>query len=163
MKEHGIYFGKQDIYNLIRSEGGVWNDSKERPIVCIIESKECEGLYWAIPMGNWDHRDGHAQNRINYYLTRPENDIRSCYYHVGKTDINSIFFISDAIPITDKYIEREYLIRSSGQQYVIKNKKLLTELERKLFRLLSDENSQPNKYRQKITAVKNRLISELKN
>lgn len=45
MNIHGIYFGKDEIYNMIRSEGGVWNDSKERPIFCLIESAEHAGLY----------------------------------------------------------------------------------------------------------------------
>lgn len=76
MNIHGIYFGKDEIYNMIRSEGGVWN-------------------------------------------------------------------------------------RYSQKQQVIKNKKLISELERKLFRILSDENANPNKYRQHITDIKNKLIEEL--
>lgn len=63
--------------------------------------------------------------------------------------------------MTDKYIEREYLNRYSQKQQVIKNKKLISELERKLFRILSDENANPNKYRQHITDIKNKLIEEL--
>ncbi|SEA93276.1 hypothetical protein SAMN02910384_02769 [Pseudobutyrivibrio sp. ACV-2] len=158
---HGIYFGKDEIYNKIRSEGGVWNDSKERPIFCLIESAEHAGLYWAIPLGNWNHRDDKAKERIRKYINFPDTDLRSCFYHLGKTDTDTIFFISDAIPITDKYIEREYLNRYSKQQQIIKNKKLISELERKLFRILSDENANPNKYRQHITDIKNKLIEEL--
>ena len=50
MIKSGMYFAKQEIYDLIRSLGGEWNDSKERPIVCIIESKEIDGLFYAIPV-----------------------------------------------------------------------------------------------------------------
>lgn len=52
MRENGIYFGKSDFYRVIRETGGVWNDSKDRPIVCLIKSTENDKLYWAIPMGN---------------------------------------------------------------------------------------------------------------
>ena len=50
--------------------------------------------------------------------------IRSCYYHLGRTTSKSIFFISDAIPITDKYILSEHLA-SNDTPYIIKNSVLL--------------------------------------
>lgn len=49
MKEKAMYFAKNEIYDKIRKSGEQWNDSKERPIVCLIESKETKGLYSAIP------------------------------------------------------------------------------------------------------------------
>lgn len=160
MREKGMYFGKEDIYQKIREIGGVWNDSKDRPIVCLIESSEKDGLYWAIPVGNWNHRDQDAKDRINRYLQYPENDLRSCYYHIGKTTVKSIFFISDVIPITSYYIERDYL-GFDKNQYVIKNKKLIGELEKKLKRILAFENIKNNYFRQRITDLKKILIEEL--
>ena len=109
MIEHGMYFGKKEFYQIIRDVGGVWNDSKERPIICLIKSLEHEGLYWAIPVGNYNHRDDAAKKRIHNYINRSRDDIASCFYHIGNTNEKSIFFISDVVPITDKYIEREYL------------------------------------------------------
>lgn len=44
------------FYELIKFLGGQWNDVKKRPIFCVFESDEHKDLYWAIPMGNWDHR-----------------------------------------------------------------------------------------------------------
>jgi len=44
MKEHGMYFGKKEFYQIIRDNGGVWNDSKERPILCLIKSIECNDI-----------------------------------------------------------------------------------------------------------------------
>lgn len=52
MIKNSMYFAKREIYDLIRSLGGQWNDSKERPIVCIFESNEHKGLYYAVPVGN---------------------------------------------------------------------------------------------------------------
>lgn len=161
MIEHGMYFGKTQLYELIRACGGSWNDSKDRPIFCCIESAEERGLYWAIPVGNWHHRNEAAKNRLSYYLNLPQDDIRSCYYHVGRTTVKSIFFISDAIPVTDQYIDREYHRLDRREIYVIKNAVLISELQRKLFRILSVEKSSPNYFRQHITDVKNILIEEL--
>lgn len=91
-----------------------------------------------------------------------KKDIRSCFYHIGNTDIKSIFFISDAVPITDKYIEREYKDKTN-KIHIVKNKVLLAELEYKLGRILQFEKSKPNYFRQHITDLKNYLIEELEN
>ena len=91
MQEKGIYFGTKDFYDVIKSVGGKWNDTKERPLVCLVKSTENEDLYWAIPLGNWDHRNQAAKDRINNYLSYPDDDIRSCFYHVGNTDARSSF------------------------------------------------------------------------
>jgi hypothetical protein len=64
MRENGMYLGTEAIYQKIRDVGGKWNDTKERPIVCLIESTERTGLYWAIPVGNWNHRDTANQQRV---------------------------------------------------------------------------------------------------
>lgn len=161
MEEHSIYYGKNEFYDIIRNLGGSWNDSKERPILCLIKLSENDNIYWAIPMGNLDHRNQQAKERIQKFLNYKESDIRSCYYHVGRTDVNSIFFISDIVPITEKYIERSYIGKYTSKPYVIKNKKLLGELLRKAKRILSWENAKPNFYRQHITDIKNYLIAEI--
>ena len=160
MVEKGLYYANSDFTKMIRSVGGEWNDTKHRPIVCLIKSSQNDDLYWAIPMGKLNHRDSNQQKRLNYFLNLPNNDIRSCYYHIGRTSTKSIFFISDAIPITDKYIDGIH-VGGDNKHYVIKNPNLIKELERKLFRILSIENSKPNYFRQHITDVKNALINEL--
>ncbi|MDD4592237.1 MAG: hypothetical protein PHG06_17695 [Parabacteroides sp.] len=160
MITNAIYFGKEALYETIKSNGGEWNDSKERPIVCLIRSSEHNDLYWAIPVGKWDHRENAAQTRIQKYLNYEDHDLRSCFYHLGRTTCKSIFFVSDVIPITDNYIERQYL-NYDNNHYIIKNPNLLSELNRKLKRILSYENSKPNYFRQHITDIKECLIAEL--
>lgn len=160
MVEHGVYYALAAYGELVRGLGGAFADSKHRPIVCLVESKEQPGLYWAIPMGKWNHRTQEQQSRIYRYLDLPQNDIRSCYYHVGRTTSKSIFFVSDAFPITEKYIESGHL-DAHGEHYIIKNPKLLEQLQRKLFRILSIENTRPDSFRQHITTVKTYLIAEL--
>lgn len=160
MIEKGMYFGDDSIYKLIRDLGGQWNDTKERPIVCLVKANESDDLYWAIPVGNWNHRDDFAKKRIMRYLKSDTRNIASCFYHLGNTTTKSIFFISDVIPITDKYINREYLGYNS-QIFVIKNPNLIKELERKLRRILAYENANPNYFRQHITDIKEYLLKEL--
>jgi len=110
-------------------------------------------------MGIVGHRSQAAMDRINKFLSYPDNDIRSCYYHIGRTTNRSIFFVSDAFPIIDKYIVEEH-VDCNKNHYIIKNKPLISELERKLFRILAYENANPNHFRQHITAFKNHLIAE---
>ncbi len=162
MTERGLYYANSNFANIIKSVGGEWNDTKHRPIVCLIKSSENDKLYWAIPMGKLNHRNTQQIERLHKFLNFPDNDIRSCYYHIGRTTSKSIFFISDAIPITDNYIE-DIHVGADNKHYIIKNPNLISELERKLKRILSDENSQPNKYRQHITDVKKYLLDEIKN
>jgi hypothetical protein len=157
---NAMYFGKSEIYDVIRKVGGTWNDNKERPIVCLLRVDNTD-VYWAIPVGNWNHRDSAAKVRIESFFNHPENDISSCFYHVGNTTTKSIFFISDVIPITDKYIDREYL-GWNNNVYIIKNTKLLNELMRKLKRIIYYEDKNPNYFRQHITDVKKYLLNELK-
>ena len=160
MIEHGMYFGKSEFYQIIRDNGGSWNDSKERPIICLIKSTECNNLYWAIPVGNYEHRNEQAKERIQKFMQYNKKDIRSCFYHIGHTNEKSIFFISDVVPITDKYIDREYL-NPSKKIHIVKNKVLLADLEYKLRRILTYEKNYPNFFRQHITDIKNYLIKEL--
>lgn len=161
MIECGLYFATEDFKHLVRSVGGEWNDTKERPMICLVRVKGIDGMYWAIPMGNLAHRTPKQVDRINWYMSLPERDIRSCFYHVANTTEKSIFFMSDAIPITDKYIDRPYTY--NHQPYIVRNKSVIAELERKLARILAVENRQPNRFRQRITDVKNKLFAELQN
>lgn len=160
MVERGLYYASTAFSEMIRSLGGEWNDKKHRPIVCLIKSSEHNNLYWAIPMGKLNHRDEEQQKRLNFYLNLPDKDIRSCYYHIGRTTTKSIFFVSDAIPITDKYIESVHT-GPDNKHFIIKNPNLMAELERKLKRVLSLENSSKNHFRQRITDVKEHLLKEL--
>lgn len=166
INEKGIYFAKNDFYQIIKDVGGEWTDTKFRPLVALIKSSDHPDIYWAIPMGDYEHRDSNAKKRIKSFMSRSEKDIASCFYHIGRTDKKSIFFISDVVPITLNYIERKYLVGPNKQQYIIKNKKLIQELERKVGRIISFEKDytkskgQP-KFRQRILDVHSYLLKEV--
>lgn len=158
MIQNGMYYMTDEYKDLICSLGGEWNDRKKRPIVCLLQSTENPALYWAIPVGKVNHRDNEALKRINTYMAY--KDIRSCYYHIGRTTNKSIFFISDVTPITNRYISEEHL-GADNKHYILKNPKLISVLETKLKRILSWERANPNYFRQHITNTKNYLINEL--
>lgn len=92
MDEHGMYFGKNELYNIIRSCGGTWNDSKKRPIICIMKSIECDGLYWAIPVGNYEHRDDKAKQRIQKYLNFDKKTFARVSIILG-TQMKNLYFL----------------------------------------------------------------------
>lgn len=158
---NGMYFRNHELYDLINNCGGVWTDTKERPLFCCMKSHEHNDLFWAIPVGNWSHRNENAKKRILTYINFPKTRVESCYYHLGKTTCTSIFFISDAIPFSEKYIEREYIGLDKKNIHIVKNKFLISELERKLSRIIAFENSKNNHFRQHITSVKEHILSEL--
>jgi hypothetical protein len=170
VKQNGMYF-VDGIKELVRDVGGEYNDFKDRPVAALIQSESDPTIYWAIPVGDLEHRDEKGLDRIQRFMNCPKSDIRHHYYHIGRTNKKSIFFISNVIPITPAYIDREYLVFDSNH-YVIKNKQLIADLNTKLKRILSFEKSkikQSNKhyFQQNIFGIydvmlaENRLFTEL--
>lgn len=161
MIKNQLYFAKTEFHKFVKVNGGESNDKKIRPLYCCFQSIENEKMYWAIPIGNLDHRDKSAQDRINKYLGMPSNAIQSCFYHIGKTNIDSIFFISDIVPICDEFIERPYFDIGSGLPIVITEEETKNEVLRKAYRILAYEKSRPNYFRQKITVQKNEILRKI--
>ena len=108
IEKNGIYF-VSGIKELVQSVEGQFEDKKERPIVALLQSVEHPEIFWAIPVGAITHRNQSQLNRIQSFIDCPKDDIRSCFYHIGNTNIKSLFFISDVFPITSDYITRKYL------------------------------------------------------
>ena len=64
IKERGIYYASNDLYNVIKMLGGDCGNPGHRPIICLVKSAEHPKLYWAIPMGVVGHRTQDAMDRI---------------------------------------------------------------------------------------------------
>lgn len=158
MIQNGMYYMTEEFKKLIKDLGGEWNDTKKRPIACLIQSSENPELYWAVPVGKVNHRNEQALTRIHDYMNK--KDIRGCFYHIGRTTNKSIFFLSDVVPITEKYIAEKH-VGMDNKHYIIKNSKLIGELNKKLVRILAWENSKPNYFRQHITDIKKYLLHEI--
>lgn len=163
MKEHGLYIVKHDFLVLIQSLGGDVDirHGDKRPVYCCLKDAIIDGLFWAIPTSDIDHRSTDQISKYQHFINLPENDLRSCYYHFGRTTKDAIYKISSCYPIIEKYIDHEF--KSCGQHIIIKRAETVNGIERKLKRILAMESRKPNYFPQHITDIKNALIQELNN
>lgn len=161
MKEHGLYIIKREYLKLVHNIGGDcdYSNGDKRPVYCCIKDNRIDGLYWAIPTSDIDHRNEKQKQYYELCLEKPEKDLRSCYYHIGRTTKKALYKISSCYPITEKYIDHEFI--SCGKHIVVRRAETVKELERKLKRILAFESRRPNYFKQHITDVKNYLIDEL--
>ena len=83
--------------------------------------------------------------------------MRSCYYHIAKTTVDAIYKISSCFPIIEKYVDYEF--KTSGVHVVLQRKDDISEIERKLRRILAFEFRKPNYFQQRITDIRNYLMS----
>lgn len=159
MKEHGLYIIKKSFLILITEMGGVCDMEKDnhRPVYCCIKDSKYEGLYWAIPTSDLSHRTEAQIEKYNKFIALPDNDLRSCYYHIGKTTKKALFKVSSCFPITEEYVDHEFV--SQGVHVIIRRAETVTELERKLRKILAFESRRPNYFPQHITDIKNKLLN----
>ena len=163
MKEQGLYIVKHDFFKLVKSLGGdcdIQNGSK-RPVYCCIKDNKYDGLYWAIPTSDLNHRNVSQIRKYQNFISKDDTDLRSCYYHIGRTTKDAVYKISSCFPITEKYIDHAFT--TSGKHVVIKRAETVNELKRKLKRILSFESRRPNYFQQRITDIKNYLLNEMDN
>lgn len=158
MKPTGFYKLTQEYITLIKSLNGIYNDQKDRPVYCCIQDNKNPSIYWAIPTSDLSHRSSAQLERITSFCNLPERDIRSCYYHIGHTNKPALFKISNALPITEKYIAGEYI--SKGKHLVLKDPKLINVISRKLRRILFAESQQANRFEQHMTDIYNFISRE---
>lgn len=157
MVENGFYILDEKYIELISKLGGKYNDNKSRPIFCCMKDKFIEGLYWMIPTSDLSHRT--PQQIQKYRDFNKCKDIRSAYYYIGTTSKPALFKISNALPVSDKYIAKDYIVR--GTQLIMKNEHQICEIQSKLKRILAYESKNPNKFEQHITALKEHICKEL--
>ena len=153
MKPTGFYKLSSEYISFVQKLGGLYRDDKERPVYCCIQDKDCSLIFWAIPTSNLSSRTAEQINRVSRLCSLPERDIRSCYYHIGHTNRPAIFKISNVLPVTDECVDSEYT--SHGRHLVLRDKRQISEIKRKLSRILFDESRHPNKYEQRISSIYN--------
>jgi len=159
MKPTGFYKLATDYSDLVEMLGGRYRDSKERPVYCCLQDKDCPDIWWAIPTSDISHRAPAQLERIKRLCALPGRDIRSCYYHIGHTNRPAIFKVSNALPVTADYIDGEYI--SQGIHLILRDQRHIAEITRKLSRILFDESRHPDKYEQHITSVYNFLVGKI--
>lgn len=161
MKEHGLYLVKKEFLELIHTIGGDCDgiSGYKRPVYCCIKDNKIPKLYWAVPTSDLSHRNNEQKEYYYKCLSKPDHDLRSCYYHIGRTTKEALYKISSCYPITESYIDREF--SSCGKHVVVRKAETINEIERKLKRILAFEARNPNYFKQHITDIKSYLLSEL--
>jgi len=159
MLENGYYKVNNIYFNLFSEKFGSifkFNKSGNRPVFCCYKDTKIKNLYWAVPTGNAQNKD---LTRIKSYVELSNDKIGHSFYHLGHTNIPAIFYISSSFPITDKYIDGEYI--SQGIHLITRDKNQNKEVRTKLKNIIAYENINPNHFEQRITDIKNFLITEL--
>ena len=159
MKEHCFYIIKDEFFDKFEKEGSTfeYNKSNSRPTFCCFEDKIHKGLFWAIPAGR---AQGKNIERIRRFMSYDfETDIRASYYYLGYTNQKAIFYISSAFPVTEKYILRAYTVQNSPLE--IKRISVLSEIEKRMLKILTYENHNPNVLETHISNIKKVLLEEL--
>lgn len=159
MIENGFYKIKTQYLDLIERLGGTYRDNKERPVLCCIEDKYINGLFYAIPTSDLSHRNDHQIEKIERLVGLPDRDIRSSWYHIGHTNKPAIYKISNCLPLSNKYIDCEYI--SKGKHLILADKKEIAIIRRKLARILFAESKNHNKFEQHITDIRNYVVGEM--
>ncbi|MBQ0036437.1 MAG: hypothetical protein KBT35_05925 [Firmicutes bacterium] len=161
MVQNGLYVIKKEFIDIITSLGGIYdvNFGDKRPVFCCFKDNKINGLYWAIPTSDLSHRTDTQKQRYNECMSKPKNDLRWAYYHIANTDKKALYKISSCFPITDKYIDHEYV--TNNVHVIMKRSDDIKALNLKLRKILSFENRKNNYFPQRITDIKNYLIKEL--
>lgn len=122
MISNGFYIIKDEYFDLANDKYLKQNKGQNRPHYYSVYYKE---YYWMIPLSSQIVK---YQNIIDKRL----KSNKSCdILHIAKLDNGkrSVFLIQDIFPITEKYIDREFLM--FGKPFVLTSESLINELERK--------------------------------
>ena len=161
MIENGLYIIRRELLEIINNLGGdcdIKNGNK-RPVFCCIKDSKIDGLYWAIPTSDLSHRNDGQKEYYEFCLECSDNDLRSCYYHVAKTTKDALYKISSCYPITEKYIDHPFI--SNNVHVVMKRQEDISEIKKEINTILSMEFRKNNYFPQRITDIRNYLITEL--
>ena len=163
MIENGLYVIKRELLEIINSLGGdcdIANGNK-RPVFCCLKDNKVDGLYWAIPTSDLSHRDDGQKEYYEFCLECPDNDLRSCYYHIAKTTKDALYKISSCYPVTEKYIDHPFI--TNNVHVIMQKQDDIDEIRRKFKRILAMEFRKINYFPQHISDIRSYLIKELKN
>lgn len=162
MIENGLYVIKRELLEIINNLGGdcdIVNGNK-RPVFCCLKDNKVDGLYWAIPTSDLSHRDDGQKEYYEFCLECPDNDLRSCYYHIAKTTKDALYKISSCYPVTEKYIDHPFI--TNNVHVIMQKQDDIDEIRRKFKRILAMEFRKINYFPQHISDIRSYLIKELK-
>lgn len=119
LKKSGFYLVKNEFFENMQ-DPFLPLQKAGRPIYYCIPDKINKEILWAIPMTT-------RLDKVNKIIEKAGGEDKCKTYVINTVENNSAFNIRDIFPITENYIEREYLKR--GKHYVLKNKALIKKIE----------------------------------
>ena len=121
MIKNGFYLIKNEYFFKMQDPSFPFQKNG-RPAYYCIEDKNNKDIFWMIPMTT-------KIDKVNKIIQKSGGEDKCKIYLINPTEKSSAFNIQDIFPITENYIEREY--KRADQHYIIKNKKLIQEIEKR--------------------------------
>lgn len=130
VKTHGLYILSDDYFEKYGQSGMMSNKYESRPYYLAIEGTN--EIIWLIPLSS----------KVEKYRLSIETDEKKygrgkCIFHYiakvkGK---DSAFLIGDAIPVTEKYLSRPFMV--NGSPFVVEDQRDIKAIHSKLSRYLT--------------------------
>lgn len=130
MRERGFYIIKDEFFVRMNEPFLKGNKNECRPHYYCFED---DGVIWMIPLSSQIEKYELIINK------RKQRDMSCDILHILTLDDNrkSVFLIQDIFPITEEYIEREYLLHGNHLMLTSeKSARLIEKKARKVIRLL---------------------------
>jgi len=126
--KNGLYNIYDKYFTDFKSKFFMDNKSENRPYYYLF--KDEDNILWVIPLST---QIENYKDKIN----RDENLHKQCiFYHIGKIGGNDrVFLIGNMFPVTAEYIKKPFTI--SGTPYIVKDKNLISEINKRAKRYLS--------------------------
>lgn len=121
IKKNAFYLIKNEFFDRMQDPSLPFLKNG-RPAFYCIEDKNNKNILWVIPMTT-------KIEKVNKIIEKQGGIDKCNIYYINPTEKASAFNIQDIFPITINYIEREYT--KNGKHYVLKNTKLINEVEKR--------------------------------
>ncbi len=118
----GLYNVSDEYFAKFKCEFFTENKEEMRPYYLALT--DLDGIIWLIPLSS-------QANSYRQKIEKDELKYGEClFYHIGKiADKERVFLIGQIIPITPKYIKKEFTI--SSLHYVVRDEKLVKSIRKK--------------------------------
>lgn len=155
LKEHGIYIIKDIFFTKFYDKNLNDNKGTGRPFYYIFKDKINSDIFWLIPMTTQIEK---AQKKIEQLGGNPK---KCLFYEINFLQKNSVFNIGNIFPITEKYLEREYIDKLSKKHLIINNSSLNNEIKRKALKIIRINTQTKNPFSLDIKLLKEKLLADL--
>ena len=128
----GFYIIKNEFYDLVKDNNLKDNKDQNRPFYyCFHEDRNEKHIYWMIPLSS---RISKYKKIVEQRMAsnKPIDGIYICELPNNK---ESVFLIQDMFPITEKFIDREYVL--NGNHLILRKEELISTINSKAMTIKS--------------------------